>query len=139
MGTKEIIGHIDCPVCGFEAPVKADRNGHAYAHCAHSCQAQVFTRNAHRDSLLRRRMRPVSVTVTGGDEPDPVSPKPAALQEPKPLQIPVLAPSTPPAPAAKPPRASPPAPMPDRKDPPPADQPRRNWLTPLMGGANGPA
>lgn len=77
---KQIIGHIDCPVCGHEMPVKADKNGHAYGHCARSCNAQVFTRNDHRDGLLRKAMRPVTVSVP---EPEP-EPEPAVPPKPEP-------------------------------------------------------
>lgn len=82
-----IIGHIDCPVCKREMPVKTDKNGHAYGHCAHGCNAQVFTRNEHRDGLLRKQMRPVTVTVPEPDPapvPVPAVPAPAPKPEPKP-------------------------------------------------------
>jgi hypothetical protein len=89
--SKETIGHIDCPVCGHEMPVKADKNGHAYGHCAHSCNAQLFTRNDHRDAQLRKRMQPVTVT----------DPKPEPVTEPAdPVQEPTAAPT--PAPTSAP-------------------------------------
>lgn len=113
MGTKDIIGHIDCPVCGHEMPVKQDKNAHAYGHCAHRCNAQVFTRNDHRDSLLRQRMRAVTVTVP---EPE-AAPAPAAT-------VPVTVPSvTVPVPAPKAPEAV--------VVPPKAKAP---WFSPVMGG-----
>jgi len=117
--SKQIIGHIDCPVCGHEMPVKADKNGHAYGHCAHRCNAQVFTRNDHRDSLLRQRMRAVTVTVTASQAPaaPPVT-APAPVQD-----VPV--PATAPAPA-KPAQAAPPKPAP---------KPKANWFSPVLGGA----
>lgn len=84
---KTPIGHIACPVCGFnDAEIKEDKNAHAYMHCT-DCNAQTFTRNDHRNTQLRKRMRPVTVTVT----------EPAAA-----LAAPVQsAPVTTPAPAKK--------------------------------------
>ena len=114
MGARDIIGHIDCPVCGHEMPVKADKNGHAYGHCAHRCNAQVFTRNDHRDGLLRQRMR--AVTVTGTDDNEP-APPPAPVREP-----------------------AEPVPEPEKQSAPPAQKPKANWFNPIMGrSANGRA
>jgi hypothetical protein len=108
---KQIIGHIDCPVCGHEMPVKADKNGHAYGHCAHRCNAQVFTRNDHRDGLLRKAMRPVTVSV-----PEPL---PGAVPAVPTVTTPVTTPAAVPAP---------PASKPDQK-------PKANWFSPVLGGA----
>ena len=122
MASKDVIGHIDCPVCGHEMPVKADKNGHAYAHCAHSCNAQVFARNDHRDSLLRQRMRPVTVSVTEpvAKKVDPVT---VSVTEPdakkvEPVTVPVSVPS---APKATPPKE------------------RANWFSPVLGVKHGRA
>lgn len=88
---KIAIGHVNCPVCGFaDAEVKEDKNVHSYIHCT-DCNAQTFTRNAHRDGQLRKRMRAVTVTVPVAD---PVA-APATVPEP-------AAPVTPPpAPKAR--------------------------------------
>ena len=121
MGEKTIIGHIDCPVCGHDMPVKEDKNEHAYGHCAHRCNAQVFTRNEHRNSLLRQRMRPVTVTGTATVTEPPTAPRP--------VEVPVFLPPVP-APAPKP--TAPKAPTPE-----PAPKPAReraNWFNPLMAG-----
>lgn len=121
MGTKDVIGNIDCPVCGQEMPVKEDKNQHAYGHCAHGCNAQVFTRNDHRDALLRKRMRAVTVTDT----------VPPPDVKPDPVHIPVFVP--PPAPATKKPDPAPPAPQPAPA--PTKPEPKKsNWLSPVMGG-----
>lgn len=85
MSTKEIIGHIDCPVCGRDMPIKADRNGHAYGHCIYGCTRQLFTRNDHCDKLLRARMRPVTVSVT---EPEPATVAVPAVSETVPAPAP---------------------------------------------------
>lgn len=125
MGAAGVIGHIDCPVCGHEMPVKQDKNKHAYGHCAHRCNAQVFTRNDHRDSLLRQRMRPVTVTDTV------TAPK---ADEPGPVAVPVFVPPVPtPAPAPKP--AAPPKPVPPK----PEAKQRANWFSPVLGVKNGHA
>ncbi len=90
---KTPIGHCNCPVCGFvDAQVKEDKNSHAYIHCT-DCNAQTFTRNEHRNSQLRKRMRPVTVTDTVTAPAEAPPPAPAA------------------AVAALPPKAPPPAPV----------------------------
>lgn len=116
---KTAIGHVRCPVCDFaDAAVKEDKNGHAYVHCS-DCNAQVFTRNDFRDRQLRKRMRPVTVTVTDTGPQDPPAP-PAGPATAIPAKV---------APApAKPAPPAPPAPKVAKK----------SWLTPLMaGGLNG--
>lgn len=118
MASKDVIGHIDCPVCGHEAPVKQDKNGHAYAHCAHRCNAQVFTRNDHRDGLLRKRMR--AVTVSDTDTDTVTTPAVAPVPAPAHAAIPVSVPK--PAPAVTVP------PKPELK-------PKANWFSPVIGGA----
>lgn len=107
---KNVIGHIDCPVCGFaHAEVKPDKNGHAFAFCT-DCATQVFTRNAYRDGHLRKRMRPVTVTVT--EDKAPVQ---TELAEKKAAPEPVKKP--PAAPAVKTPQKT-----------------SSSWLRPLLAG-----
>jgi hypothetical protein len=61
---KTAIGHIICPTCDHaDAEVKEDKNGHAFIFCP-DCNQQLFTRGDHRDAKLRKKMRPVTVTVT---------------------------------------------------------------------------
>jgi hypothetical protein len=118
MTKKTAIGHVNCPICGFaDAEVKEDKNQHAYIHCT-DCNAQTFSRNDYRNSQLRKRMRPVTVTVadtvtvTGQGEPEGNAQPAARKGPPRAEQAP-----TPPA-AQK-----------------PAKQP---WFTPLLatGGKN---
>jgi hypothetical protein len=90
---SNVIGHIDCPICGHEMPIKPDKNGHAYGHCAHRCNGQLFTRNDHRDGLLRARMRPVTVT----DTEQAAAPAASSVSEPT-APAPAPAPVAPPAP-----------------------------------------
>jgi hypothetical protein len=99
---KDIIGHINCPVCTFEEmQVKKDKNGNAFAFCP-DCATQVFTRNAHRDHHLRKNMRPTAVTVTV-TEP---------IQEPVPVTVPEPIPPAPKQPGAKPAQKPTPKPAP---------------------------
>lgn len=71
---KELIGHVDCPVCEYiDAQVKEDKNGHSFIFCP-DCAAQTFTRNDFRDKRLRARMRPVTVTVTEPLQAEPPEP-----------------------------------------------------------------
>lgn len=117
---KEVIGHTACNICGHaDAEVKEDKNGHAFVFCT-DCAAQTFTRNDYRDKHLRRRMRPVTVTVT---EPE----KPAA---PVTHTVP---PVTKPTPPAQPAKAAPVAPV----APTPAPAPKKaSWLQPVLAGGN---
>jgi hypothetical protein len=106
---KTPIGHIVCPVCEHpDAEVKEDKNAHAYIHCT-DCNAQVFTRNAHRDTHLRKRMRPVTVTVT----------EPTVTVAPS---VPVTVPISP---------IKKPVPVPAPK---PAVKKSKAWFQPLMAG-----
>lgn len=89
MSKKEPIGHMECPTCKHpDAEVKEDKNGHAFLFCP-DCASQVFTRNPHRDRLMRKHMRPVTVT---GTEPPPLA-VPAPKQEPAPEPAPAPAPA----------------------------------------------
>ncbi len=106
---KTPIGHVCCPVCDHaDAEVKTDKNDHAYIHCT-DCNAQTFTRNEHRNTKLRARMRPVTVTVT------------------EPAAVPVTAPVPPPAPATK----ADPLPAAVLETKPPAK--KTSWFQPIMG------
>jgi hypothetical protein len=106
--TPTILGHTPCPICdNASAEVRTDRNDLAYIYCASGCYTQVFTRDKHRDSLLRGRMRPISAAV--------------ASPAPTPTPVPAPAPIAQPAPAA--PAVSP---------PPSAAKPRSTWLTTLL-------
>lgn len=122
---KEIIGHVTCPVCPHEnAEVKEDKNAHAFIFCP-DCATQVFTRNAYRDSHLRKRMRPVTVTVT-----EPLPTKPAEQPVTKPSETPVPAakvrPAIKPVKAKENPAPVDPAPLPPKKS--------GGWFSPLLGG-----
>jgi hypothetical protein len=103
--TPTILGHVACPICdNASAEVRTDRNDLAYIYCASGCYTQVFTRDKHRDGLLRARMRPLAASPTA----------------PTPVREPVAAP----APSAPPATSAPPAP--------PIPKSRSTWLTTLL-------
>jgi hypothetical protein len=105
--TPTILGHVACPICdNASAEVRTDRNDLAYIYCASGCYTQVFTRDKHRDGLLRARMRPVAVVsalAPAAPAPTPVPPVQAA----------------PPAPPASKPRSTWLTTLLDKKDPAP--------------------
>jgi hypothetical protein len=91
---QPVLGHIDCPVCGFaEMQIKHDKNGDASGYCP-DCSQQLFTRNPHKSGLLMKRMRPL--------EPGAAAPVDLAPKEPAPVAVPVF---VAPAAAAKAPPA----------------------------------
>lgn len=108
--TPNILGYTPCPICPIEAEVRTDRHGLAYIYCAHGCHTQVFTRDKHRDGLLRERMRPVAAAVASP------APAPAA------------------APASAPIAQSVPA-VPSATPAPSTSKPRSTWLTTLLDKA----
>ena len=115
MEKKKVIGHINCPTCGFDAmEVKEDKNGKAFGFCP-DCSTQLFTRNDFRDKRLRANMRPVTVTVT--EQPaQPVTAKapPMAITMPDPPRPRI------PVPEKKPDIPKPPVPK------------KTGWLSTLM-------
>jgi len=113
--TPNILGYTPCPICPIEAEVRTDRHGLAYIYCAHGCHTQVFTRDKHRDGLLRARMRPVAAAAAG------VAFVPS---EAAPLGLPVPAPAAQPVPA-----------VPSATPAPSSSKPRSTWLTTLLDKA----
>jgi predicted nucleic acid-binding Zn-ribbon protein len=102
-----VLGHIDCPVCGFDMQVKHDKNGQASGYCP-DCSQQLFTRTDHKSNLLLNRMR-VAAVAGATDAPAtpaaPAAPKAAPAHEDgagaanvvKPTQVPAAPTQTPPA------------------------------------------
>lgn len=82
--TPTILGHTPCPICPETAQVRPDRNDLAYIYCANGCYTQVFTRDKHRDAMLRARMTP----ATAADK----TPPPPSMSSP-PIPMPVPAPT----------------------------------------------
>jgi hypothetical protein len=102
--TPTILGHTPCPICdNASAEVRTDRNDLAYIYCASGCYTQVFTRDKHRDGLLRARMRPLATAAPSVTAPPAPAPDPVAVHAPPP---------------------GPPAP--------PVPKPRSTWLTTLL-------
>jgi hypothetical protein len=101
-----ILGHVACPICdNASAEVRTDRNDLAYIYCASGCYTQVFTRDKHRDGLLRARMCPVAAATAAAFVPAEAAPQ----------GLPVPASAAPPVPSA-----------------PPTPKPRSTWLTTLL-------
>lgn len=75
MAKGDLLGHIQCPCCDFEAVVKEAKNGKPYAFCE-NCNVQIFTRYEHQAKGMLKKMKPVvsSVTDTGeGEKNQPVT------------------------------------------------------------------
>ncbi|MFZ6686416.1 hypothetical protein ACO0K0_01565 [Undibacterium sp. SXout11W] len=119
MEKKEVIGHINCPTCGFEhMEIKPDKNGHAFGYCS-DCSTQLFTRNDFRDKRLRANMRPVTVSVTVTEQTEtPVTAKAPQIKD-----------------ITKPDQQRGRIPVPDKKP----EQPKQpetktaGWFTPILG------
>ena len=87
--TPTILGHVPCPICpNTAAEVRLDKNELAYIYCATGCYTQVFTRDKHRDGLLRARLKPIAAAVATTFVPP----------ESAPLGLPVPAPTEAPPP-----------------------------------------
>jgi len=77
---QPVLGHIDCPVCGFDMQVKLDKNAQASGYCP-DCSQQLFTRTDHKSDLLLKRMRaaaaagaPAVAPASAAAQPAPVAP-----------------------------------------------------------------
>lgn len=53
---NEILGAINCPVCGADAPLKQTKKQKAYITCD-GCGCQIFARGAVSDASLRGRVK----------------------------------------------------------------------------------
>jgi hypothetical protein len=128
-----VLGHIDCPVCGFDMQVKHDKNGQASGYCP-DCSQQLFTRTDHKSNLLLARMRasasagaPVAAPAVAAAPPAPepasmiVAPvKAAPTSQGDPQAVNVIKPRETPAQTAK----TPPAPV---------KSVGTGWFAPLLG------
>ena len=127
-----VLGHIDCPVCGFDMQVKHDKNGQASGYCP-DCSQQLFTRTDHKSNLLLKRMR--AAAAAGA----PTAPAAAAAPV---VPMPVLPPTMKAQPAAqaavqganaiKPKEA--PVQV-DKTAPTPAKAVAGGWWAPILGSA----
>ena len=128
-----VLGHIDCPVCGFDMQVKHDKNGQASGYCP-DCSQQLFTRTDHKSNLLLKRMR--AAAAAGA----PVAAPAAAAAPPAPIPAPVVAPKPAPAPQAAVQGANaikpkePPA-QTVKTAPTPAKAVAGGWWAPILGSA----
>ncbi len=65
----ELIGHIDCPTCGFpEMEVRPDKNGNPYAWCP-DCTQQILTHGGERAEKMLARVRKIGQKETPAAEP----------------------------------------------------------------------
>lgn len=126
-----VLGHIDCPVCGFDMQVKHDKNGQASGYCP-DCSQQLFTRTDHKSNLLLKRMR--AAASAGAPAAAPV----VVAAAPAPVPAPI------PAPKAAPPRQDDAQPVnvikpketpvqPVKTPPPPVKTVGAGWFAPLLG------
>lgn len=58
--TPNILGHLDCPLCGLEGDVREDKNGNPFFFCP-DCTCQILTHGKHRAKLMLEKMRPVAI------------------------------------------------------------------------------
>lgn len=61
MARGELIGHVECPECGFpDAEVRPDKSGAPYRFCP-DCTAQYFSRNVpHKVKNLLAKVRKIA-------------------------------------------------------------------------------
>jgi len=80
MAKGDLLGHISCPCCEFDAVVKEAKNGKPYAFCE-NCNVQIFTRYEHQAAGMLKKMRAVapSVTVTDTENKQEEKPKKAGF------------------------------------------------------------
>lgn len=98
--SKEVLGHIDCPVCGTAQGVRItlDKNGHPFGYCEAECNQQIrIGGNDRRVAAFIKRYpwaagkTPVTVTA----------PAPAPSKAAKPVTVTPAATVAAPAPAPK--------------------------------------
>lgn len=59
MAKGDLLGHINCPTCGFvDMEVKEDKSGNPYGYCM-DCTQQIFTHGGDRGQKLMAQLRPV--------------------------------------------------------------------------------
>ena len=82
MAKGDLLGHIPCPCCDFEAVVKEDKTGKPYAFCE-NCNVQIFTRHEHQSKGLLKKMRPLAGAVSGTGESEKKPPVSDAIKPKK--------------------------------------------------------
>lgn len=79
MARAELIGHMECPECGFhDAEVRPDKSGSPYRFCP-DCTAQYFTRGGVKAKNLLEKVRKIT-----SDSQPPAPEAPAAAPAPAP-------------------------------------------------------
>lgn len=84
MAKGEVLGHIECPACGWaDMEVRADKKGNPYGYCI-ECNQQIFTHGGTRGAHLLARMRKASAPAA---DPAPTTPA-GSPREPAPEDAP---------------------------------------------------
>jgi hypothetical protein len=85
------VGVARCPLCGGDAMVTENKNGHAVlTHRTHNCHTQIQTRCAESDAQLRKWLKApmaapgaISAPTVPIDPPKPVQAMPEPVPRPK--------------------------------------------------------
>lgn len=77
MAKGDLLGQMDCPLCGTSSDVKEDKAGRPLLFCRHGCKLQLFTRTEAQADGMRRKLRPVAATTATPVAPEaaPAAPK----------------------------------------------------------------
>lgn len=77
MAKGDLLGQMDCPLCGTSSDVKEDKAGRPLLFCRHGCKLQLFTRTEAQADGMRRKLRPVAATTATPAAPEaaPAAPK----------------------------------------------------------------
>lgn len=86
---KTVLGHIDCPACGWEGGMRitADKNGDPFGFCEASCNAQLRIGGNARRVAAFIQIHPWAagpVTVPVPEENRKPEPEPEPEKKPKP-------------------------------------------------------
>ncbi|RKQ61163.1 hypothetical protein C8E02_0930 [Vogesella indigofera] len=84
MAKGDLLGQMDCPLCGTSSDVKEDKAGRPLLFCRHGCKLQLFTRTEAQADGMRRKLRPAAApatTVPAAPEAAPAAPKPKSIFE----------------------------------------------------------
>lgn len=76
MAKGDVLGEMDCPLCGVVSNVTEDKAGRPLLFCRHGCKLQLFTRSQAQADGMRHKLRPVAaVAVPAPQEAAPTAPK----------------------------------------------------------------
>lgn len=82
MAKGDLLGQMDCPLCGTASNVNEDKAGRPLLFCRHGCKLQLFTRTEAQADGMRRKLRPTAApAVPAAPEAAPAAPKPKSIFE----------------------------------------------------------